>query len=394
MPWYYKTEDTGILLKPVLDIVYDESLWPRHITRFSEMKKFLFQIDWLYHSHCLDDIIKIVDCPRLGNGHLMMVARVPVSKKQVMKKVFGILEHYESHDFNVLMGNKVTSLFQNKTMEMYGEGSMLGFLGFYINTGPNAPFIWTDMRKTTKTNVSKSTKVIINVPILDKSETAYLELGQPLSRPFDEWSYYDHIIFDGVILKCKGNENDMFQSEEEITVDYNFGRGRSDEDNMFVQYNSVEAFRIVTANKTCERGMRRADKITGISKRALAKAKKDQEDAEKKDNEVRRREKKEKNAALLQEFEEVQSQVDTEEFFEDLSFASDSTTSYGEDIKRSHDWRRKQVTSTDHERWKTVYDFVNSDEERVMYKKEIQSANITETKRDEKTRKRKSNRIN
>jgi hypothetical protein len=90
-PWYHSIDGkTGEQLEPLIDFIYDESKWPRHITKFADLEFFLIKIDWYYHSHCLDDLIRIVDCPRLGEGHLMMVTRVKCQKLDVMRKVFGI----------------------------------------------------------------------------------------------------------------------------------------------------------------------------------------------------------------------------------------------------------------------------------------------------------------
>jgi hypothetical protein len=162
-PWYHSIDDkTGEQLEPIIDFIYDESKWPRHITKFADLESFLIKINWYYHSHFLEDLIQIVDCPRLGEGHLMVVARDKCRKLDVMRKVFVILEHYESWDFNVLLANEASSLFQSKTDELF-------FIAFYINTGFKAPFIWTDVRfrKETKSSVSKHLKVKISVPTLD-----------------------------------------------------------------------------------------------------------------------------------------------------------------------------------------------------------------------------------
>jgi hypothetical protein len=111
----------------------------------------------------MDDLIGIVECARLGPGHLMTLVKRRCKRKEVMKKMYGILEHFEMWDFNVLLANGVTSLFQTKTDEMYGEGSILFDWAFYINTGPNAPFIFTDLKlkKATRTQVERKSKVKI-----------------------------------------------------------------------------------------------------------------------------------------------------------------------------------------------------------------------------------------
>jgi hypothetical protein len=276
------------------------------------------------------------------------------------------LEHYESWDFNVLVANEVSSLFQNKTDEMYGEGSQLFFIALYMNTGPNAPFIWTDVRykKATKTSVSKHSKVKISVPTLDEaSRTPYLEIGPPLEKPFDEWVFYETELFDGVVLKCKGDVNDTLEKGEEILVDYNFGRERVNDNSSrsrFDRYNYAEGFRVVAEKKKFDRSVQRMEKLQGLSRRNKVKAQKEQERAEKADHEKRRSVKRDKMNKFLKEYADKGSDEDSDDFMDNHSICSDSTNSFNEDLKNTS--VLQQVTSSEHEKWMTADDYKNEED--------------------------------
>ena len=234
MPWYGRQDPiTGKQLDPLLDFVFDEAKWPRHITRFADMENFLFQIDFLYHIHCMDDLLYIDDCPLLGDGHLGTFTKRDCNGEDVMRKVFGVLEHFEEWDFNVLLANRVSSLFQNEMDEKYGEGSLLWNRGFYLNEDIHSPFRWCDyrMKKETKTSVSRLSKVKIMLPERAPNDCQnYLDINCCLSDSFENWQF-PHVpnpYADGVILICKGiNPKEVrFNRHDEVKVSYNAAKGK------------------------------------------------------------------------------------------------------------------------------------------------------------------------
>ena len=361
-PWYYGTDQKGERLEPLLDFIYDESIWPRHIKKFKELEDFLYIIDGYYHAHCLDDLLKIVDCPRLGSGHLMTITTRYCDAVEVMERVFGCLEHFEAWDFNVLLANGVSSLFQNKTDEMYGEGSLLAHRGFYINTKYDAPFIWADQRKKkeTRTQVARTSKVKINIPRLgsDGERTSYLELGQDLQSPYHKWLFPNNEnIFDGVILKCKNDPSNIsFEPGDEITVDYNFGRNGLRNPDIYDSYDSSEALLMVASKKKYDRRVPRAEKLVGVTNKVRKKALKAQIVTEVEDNNRRRQEKRSKTQKAIDQFEEQDSSVDTEEFFEGASLGSGTTNTFHMDFVRSSE---KLLSNEEHEKWTTLDQYGN-----------------------------------
>jgi hypothetical protein len=306
----------------------------------------------------MDDLIKIVECPRLGNGHLMMIVKRECTRNEVMKKVFGVLGHFERWDFNVLLANGATSLFQTRTDEMYGEGSMLLHLASFMNTGPEAPFIFTDQKKVpaTRSHVGRTSKVKIGLPILCEDRLEYLKVGPPLSKPYDEWAFHAHETFDGTILKCKGDPKVKMQPLEEVLVDYNYGKNRdADQIDRYNGYVPSEALKMVAEKKKMNRRVGRADKMVGLSKRELKKAKKEQEEAEAADREKRVKDRFDKYQSVMSKYIEKSDSVASSDFFDDVSVASDSTNTFGMDYERSSE---VQLSREEHDTWNTYEEYL------------------------------------
>jgi hypothetical protein len=202
--------------------------------------------------------------------------------------------------------------------------------------------------------------VKISVPTLDEaSRTPYLEIGPPLTTPFDEWVFYETELFDGVVLKCKGNVDDYLEKGEEILVDYNFGRERVNDNSSrsrFDRYNYAEGLKVVAEKKKFDRRVQRMEKQVGLSRRNKVKAQKEQERAEKADHEKRRSLKRDKQNKFLEAYSKKGSDEDSDEFMDNHSICSDSTGSFNEDLKNSTDLTN--VSSADHENWKTYDDYL------------------------------------
>jgi hypothetical protein len=189
------------------------------------------------------------------------------------------------------------------------------------------------------------------MPILCEDRLEYLKVGPPVSKPYDEWAFHAHETFDGTILKCKTDPNVMMQAEEEVLVDYNYGKNRNaDAINKYNGYEPLEAFQMVAEKKKMDRRVRRADKLVGLSKRDLKKAKKEQEEAEAADREKRLLARREKSESVMKKYYEKSDSVDSSDFFDQVSVASGSTDTFGIDYARSSE---VELSKEDHDKWNT-----------------------------------------